>query len=447
MTRKFNEQIVSIDFGNSYCKVGIRTQRNGESSPISDEGFQFDESNICIPTIVGQDTRKGKFLFGTEVIAAGDGVRVYRNWKPLFFEASTQASQDQLKDALVADGHDVEELAMGYFAWLKRQIEPICRLNHGIKSLSQIPVRITLPAFGAMAAAQERLSGLLKDSGWSLSDRTSTIAEPFANAIGVFSQGRNAVWNPPAMSGGIPLPGETDDVMPHYRNMFGQSAFLEAFTDYAMSDDKDPVHWVLVADLGGYTLDFAMLGFNLEDLSHTFTTDQESGLRPLFARKSYALGVMDLDQMMHDALPADQQAAMREMNSDVEQARLETFHRMFYANFQPFRVRTTQIGGNGTQDQARKAMNDFSQLITRRVSQFMDAYQYDRVDQLILTGGGSNIPAVRQALIAALQPGHTHCALTQAEWYDCVQENFTRLEHHLVRGATGLGGTSVYFEF
>tara|TARA_R110002096_G_scaffold147671_16_gene307703 strand:+ start:37771 stop:39120 length:1350 start_codon:yes stop_codon:yes gene_type:complete len=444
----FNEQTISIDFGNSYCKVGLRIEGNGDSQLLRDGSFSFDEGNFCIPTIVGQRKSDGIFRYGTEVLEEGsEDIKVYRNWKPLFFEDSDQASQDSLRNALMEDGHDVEDLALGYFTWLRRQVEPICRQNHELEDLEKLPVRITLPAFGNVARATERLEELLSESGWELCHTEQAIPEPVANAIGAFAQGRNAVWSPPQMQGGRPMPMQSDSLMPHYGTMFEDSPFLEAFRMNAMQDLDDPMHWVLVVDLGGYTLDFAMLGFDLEDLSQTFDSSALQSDPPRFARISYPLGVMDLDQMVHDALPPDQQEAMQIMNSDVDQRRLETFHRLCYSNFRPFRVGRTEIGSGSNGELVRGAVDAFAVKIQQLAEKFMDSHQFPRVDQLVLTGGGSNIPAVRKVLIDQLRPGHTHGAVNREAELGVEEDVYTELGHDLVRGATATGGTSVYFEF
>ncbi len=444
----FNEQTISIDFGNSYCKVGLRREGNADSQLLRDASFSFDEGNFCIPTIVGQRISDGIFRYGTEVLEEGaDDIRVYRNWKPLFFEDSEHASQDSLRSALLEDGHDVDDLALGYFTWLRRQIEPICRQNHELEDLEKLPVRITLPAFGNVALARERLGELLSESGWKLCTIEQAIPEPVANAIGAFAQGRNAVWRPERMQHGRPMPLNGNDLMPHYGTMFENSPFLEAFRSNALDEIDDPLHWVLVVDLGGYTLDFAMLGFDLEDLSQTFGDDALRTDPPRFARISYPLGVMDLDQMVHDALPEDQQEAMRSMNEDVDQRRLETFHRLCYSNFRPFRVGKVEIGRGENIERVKGAVDGFSEKIRILVQKFMDTHQFPRVDQLVLTGGGSNIPAVRKVLIDQLEPGHCHGAINREAEGVMEDELYTELGHDLVRGATATGGTSVYFEF
>ncbi|MEO0445758.1 MAG: hypothetical protein AAF191_06735 [Verrucomicrobiota bacterium] len=448
----FNDRIISIDFGNSYCKVGLRHEKDGASALLRDGGFNLDDGNFCIPTIIGQREKDGLFRYGTSVFEEGAGVHVYRNWKPLFFEDSMEASQDSLRNALRADGHDVEELALGYFSWLRRQVAPICRQEFGISDPSEIPARITLPAFGNVSGAREKLEALLEESGWNLADVGQAIPEPVANAIGTFSQGRNAVWNPP-QPGSRPQDRDAGtQVFPHYGRMFEGSPLLWAMQAQAKDLMEESIHWVLVADLGGYTLDFAMLGFNLEDvedLDRTFSPDSPVSDPPRFARLSYPFGVMDLDQMVYDVLPDDQQNAFRVMMSDVDQRRLETFHRRFYRHFQPMRVGRTEIGGGSEIDTVKDAVDSFNHRIQELAQTFLDTYQFPKVHQLVLTGGGSNIPGVRRALIDQLEPDFTHGARNEEkpEKEEFLSTKYMELTHNEVRGATATGGTNVYFEF
>ena len=437
--------ILSIDFGNSYCKVGLREGTKSQADLLSDDSFR-DEGNFCIPTIIGQRISDGMFRFGTDALRENeDDMRVYRNWKPMFFEESEVASQDSLRASLSRDGHDVDELALGFFTWLRKQIEAVCRVEWEIENFSELPVRVTLPAFGNVAQATERLGDLLEESGWNLSPVQSAVGEPVANTVGAFSNGRNFVWKPDKNVAGEMLVVPGTDLSPHFGKMFKDSPFLQAYRAYAMGfDEEGPIHWVLVADLGGYTLDFAMLGFDREDLSQAFTPGATKGDLRLFERKSYSLGVMDLDQMVYDALPPDEREAMEQINRENDQSRLETFHRLFYKDYKPFRVRRTSIGATAIEP-VHAAVDQFVAKIIENLDRFLDTHQYPGADQLVLTGGGSNIDKVREAMIKRLEPQHTHGARFSNR--ENPPENYHELPAKLVRGATAIGGTSVYFEF
>jgi hypothetical protein len=234
--------------------------------------------------------------------------------------------------------------------------------------------------------------------------------------------------------------------------MFEGSPFLKALQDHSKGIWDDPIHWVLVADLGGYTLDFSMLGFRLEDpgdMEGTFGCDSApmEEFPPRFARLSYPFGVMDLDQMVYDVLPAGKQKAIDDMVSDVDQRRLEAFHRVFYRTMEPFRIGQVTIGEGSEGNDIRNAIHRFVSRIRELAQRFLDAHQFPRVNQLVLTGGGSNIPAVRRALIEQLAPGHTHAGQTEDDEISELLTNYVELGNNEVRGATATGGTSVYCEF
>ena len=84
------ETMLSIDFGNTYTKVGLRHDENTQSEPLQDPNLTYDLDNMCIPTIAACRMVDGKeeWLYGLEVLRAhGDeDVHVFRNWKPKFFE-------------------------------------------------------------------------------------------------------------------------------------------------------------------------------------------------------------------------------------------------------------------------------------------------------------------------------------------------------------------------
>ncbi len=70
------------------------------------------------------------------------------------------------------------------------------------------------------------------------------------------------------------------------------------------------------------------------------------------------------------------------------------------------------------------------------------------IEELILTGGGSFIPAIREAIQSASQTdGHTY-AKTHAPALKRVSGGppVDKLDPTFARGGTALGGVSIYFE-
>ena len=57
--------------------------------------------------------------------------------------------------------------------------------------------------------------------------------------------------------------------MPHYGVMFENTGLLQVIRQAILADGPK-VSWVMIADLGGYTLDFAMVALDLEDIDSRF---------------------------------------------------------------------------------------------------------------------------------------------------------------------------------
>ncbi|MDF1812418.1 MAG: hypothetical protein P1V20_09390 [Verrucomicrobiales bacterium] len=435
-----NESIIAIDFGNSFCKVSIRLNGvNVASTLLRDDSYSYDEGNFCIPSVFGYLRNSNRFLFGTDALRDNSAdLEIIRNWKPNFFDESDQNRRDSLSQLFGhREGIDVETAAIGYFNWLRKEVSAICRNSFSIDDISSIPARITLPAFGNVANATYRLRELLEESEWNVDATFSAIHEPYANSIGVFSEGRSAIWKPDIVAGErVICEGKENE--PHFGKMFGGSTFFEEFRNYALEKSDQKIHWVFVADLGGYTLDFAMFGFNLNNIQQTFSSEVKYDGLPAFARRSYPLGVMDIDELVYEKGDAISKKLMDKMFSDKDQLMLNTFHQTAYSRSQPFFLGAASI----QPEIVNPALEDFLSQAAKSLDNFMAIHQYRKVDQMVLTGGGSNIPAFRQLLIDRLKPGYTHGAVGNE-----VIPQYSELPHDFVRGATALGGSSVYFEF
>jgi len=89
--------VVTIDFGNSYSKVSIRRSREDDSELAQDPLFDFDDGlDACVPSLAAYVPSRDRWFFGTDVLQLGttlEGVRVFRNWKPFFFEESPPSAR------------------------------------------------------------------------------------------------------------------------------------------------------------------------------------------------------------------------------------------------------------------------------------------------------------------------------------------------------------------
>src|SRR5262249_5702468 len=159
----------------------------------------------------------------------------------------------------------------------------------------------------------------LEEAGWRPAPHRPALTEPLANTIGAFSEGKNATHMGPRDGRRYPTPGK----------MFRESGLFERIREAILDEAGKKVAWTMIADLGGYTADFAMLGIVLEgDLSDL--DGQYEGKKRL-ATHSDAIGIADLDRRICKLLSPEKAAAIDEMGRDPDQHRLETFHRAVYA--------------------------------------------------------------------------------------------------------------------
>ncbi len=482
--------LVSIDFGNSNTKVGLRADWGEESRLVRDaslQRFDPDQLDICVPTVAAVSA-DGQWHYGIQVPRLGHAEHVYRNWKPRFFsdergdvpqpvvKHETNRLPDPIWEGLRATGNLQEtdrprieamilgeeaaselveendgeiavrykEVAVGFFHWLRTFLTPIAR-SLNIEDLSRVPTRITLPAFTdqSAAGAAAMLTEVLTEAGWLVDTKNAALHEPIANAIGVFTEGRNVVWRPDELNWG-------NELHPNYQKMFYESKILDQLRKRQASRFNRRMHWVMLVDVGGYTTDFAMMGFDLEDLNEPLQGTYQGRRR--LARHSVALGLTDLDRAVMDSLDDSQREALNKLVQSPDHRRMEVFRRDVYQRHGGFRFASgVQIGGRNRRDELDQVLTEFGQRVRQATAEFLELENTQRVDELILTGGGCAVPAVRDAVVDLLsgEPYHVKHAYVPAiaEEASSLPEGMTRLPPHMVRGATALGGSSVFFDF
>lgn len=475
--------MLSIDFGNSYTKVALRVGRDDRTEGIKDGSLVWDEVNLCVPTLAAEHAVVGypTWHYGTDVTRFAvdtPNLTVHRNWKPHFFDKATVTPRvpvavaagrgarsappgitpeawtvmsatlppgqlDQLRLRLGGTaptdgaGEEVTEsehkvMGLGFFRWLREFVDPVCLKRTG-RPAAEIPVRISLPSFGNMTKAELLLSEILAEAGWRLDDTAPMLPEPLSNAIGAFTEGTNATHR--------------RGQHPDYAAMFRNTGMLKRMRDAILNKGAKSA-WALIVDVGGYTTDFAMVGIDLQDIDARLEGEIEDKKR--LAHQSKPLGVSELDRRLLAVLPDVKQAVLREALTD--QQRFEAFHRGCYGKNHKYVLKRATIGGTPTE---KKLVTDVVQTFATDAAddaeEFLEINQYDRVDDLILTGGGTLIPKVRDALCASLSRYaakglKVHTYFTEGESLPGVKQPH-RLPLELVRGATAVGGASVYFDF
>lgn len=476
--------MLSIDFGNSYTKVALRPNPTGRAEALKDGALVWDELNLCVPTLAMEQTVVGypTWYYGTDVAkfaADTSNLTIHRNWKPHFFDKATVApcvpvstggrrgtrsappgitpdawsvmvatlppeqldqlwhklggteSSDEDEEEVTEPEHKV--IALGFFRWLREFVEPVCAKRIG-RSASDIPVRISLPSFGNMTKAELLLREILSEAGWKLDDTAPVLPEPLSNAIGTFTEGTNITQQ---------------NAQPDYAAMFRNTGMLKRMRDAILKKDGVKSAWALIVDVGGYTTDFAMVGIDLQDIDARLEGEIDDKKR--LAHQSKPLGVSELDRRLLEVLPEGKRDALREVLAD--QQRFEAFHRGCYGKNHTYALKRTKIGATSAEKKlVADVVQKFADDAAADTETFLEIHQYDRVDDLILTGGGTLIPKVRDALCKQLShyaPSgglKVHTYFTEGESLPGIKQPH-KLPLELVRGATAVGGASVYFDF
>jgi hypothetical protein len=477
--------MLSVDFGNTYTKVALRLDFDARGELLTDASLKWDDINACVPTLAAcyEGDGKATWHYGTDVMKFRDNtpkLKVYRNWKPRFFQEPgakllatpvsrqmgvavgwpsqgpprgvTAEAWETMKRALAPDQvaklwtelggraengapeeTDLEHkhIGLGFFRWLREFFDPVCRRRLGCPA-SEVPARVSLPSFGAMEGAKLLLTHILSEAGWALDERAPVLPEPLANAIGTFTEGLNVTHG--------------NGNGPHFGQMFHQTGLLARIRD-AILYNGPKTAWVLIVDLGGYTADFAMVGLELEDI-HTRFDGQMEG-KPRLAHDSKAIGVTDLDNRLKEQLPEAKQKALNDIIAAPDQQRLESFHKNCFGFLGHHSVKNIKIGDSPREKATiRDVVARFAEDVADDAEAFLDTYQYERIDDLILTGGGTMIPAVQEALCKRL----SRYGIRKVHHYASERDKLVAsipshpLKMVLVRGATAIGGASIYFD-
>ncbi len=468
------DRVFCIDLGSAFTKVALRTDPVADSQVIAPAGAEAG-LNFCVPTVVSSERRTGQkplVQFGAAADRASTGgVRVYRNWKRnVFLSPSGDSKYHSPMEALLGSSEfsdlatrfdvssgQVEHLrqmvvsargAMGdsvkvlspdstehrnavnlsghYLHWLRQQILAACELLpvKGLK-FEAIPARIAVPAFAHGRGIEthpgcQALLAALKDAGWPLHPEQPLVTEPYSNAIGVLTRGKNSLTPKGIINIGA---------------MFSNGPLITVLKD----PDHHPTYRAMVMDVGAFTTDFAHIELDTEgravgDLNAAFGV----------AQHSLPIGVSDLDASVQAALPPDQAAWLKDAGSEANAFRLSVYAGKPYAAM--IAGERARIGAGPEGEAIREAIESFCRRLTAGVADFCEGKRPAAMQELILTGGGSAIPAVRDALQQAAQRGG-HYVKTYAQGIKKTAGGppVVKLDTDMIRGGSALGGTSLYF--
>ena len=440
-----NRSVVSIDLGSAYTKLAIRRDWHDESALLRDLPLATPDVDFCVPSVVTrvETADATRWLTGADAAAVppGEGVTIYRYWKARLFSdhPETQSEHDSLSRA--GEGHDqddYEEVAVQFFRGLRTSLE---REPFGL-DLANTAVRVCVPKLNAATGAEERIAALLERAGVHPARGRTTVFEPESNAVGVLTRGRNATWFPPRVSF-MPSPGRALQL----RDMLEPEGLLEAFR--RLSGDFG----VLVIDIGGFTTDFGYVKFDT-------AFRNENWQRPEIVQSSYELGIRELDHAIFELLRPESQEAVEVLSPSEWDAWKSRLYRGELITLCRPGGGSVEVGGGEETERIAGAIANFSERVARARDHFAESLVRGPVNAQTLTGGGTMIPPIREALSRALsaaegveisdlldpdEPRRTLEARDRRGNEDELTSRASR-NYELVRGGSAMGGSSVFFE-
>jgi len=469
------EQTFCIDFGSGFTKVGLRRHPTATTVLVNDHGI--DTTDFCYHSVVVIDRSGPKPVVEYGKKAAGrapaNGIEIHANWKQWLFltpsgdEPGANSVEAFLRTdelAKLAARHGVTatqighlrqlvssarellagagvqpvtrdaqrqqfaaSLAVYYFTWLRQEVLKECeRLPHAGVKYADIPTRVSVPAFAHGSNVTTHpgckfLTTALVKAGWSLHPENPVVSEPVANTVGVLTNGLNATKKNKVDLGSMFNKGPVITV----------GANAKYYAPYR----------AIVVDVGGYTTDFAVLTLRQDGL---LDADPERAFDA--QQHSVPLGVSDLDKRVLSVLPPEKAAWLSKRSADE----LDGFRVTLYTEGKPVRSGVIgTVGAPGTEgDAVRDQLSQFAAAVGAEVRQFLTAIGTGGTNELVLTGGGVSIPAVRDAILtAAAADGREFVKIHGPD----IQKKHTgkpvhKLDSRIARGGGAIGGSSLFFE-
>lgn len=482
------EAVFCIDFGSAFTKISLRRHPAAPSALVSPEGALFE---YWVPTVVAMDKRAGstRFEYGDKAIdiTSGGNIHVFHDFKRHLFAEATRENQGppspppapieallnsddfvalaarfQVPVAQLAALRRLAEsaralypnsatpvtndserqrnnapiLARHFFTWLRERVLAACaRLEHRGLNYAELPVRVTVPALAPEAQLANhpgcrRLAEALSHARWPLHQDQPFISEPVSNALGVLTQATNALGR--------------DGVSINLGRMLIASNHGSPLNLVLSKYNEKPSYRALVIDVGAYTTDFASLVIDTQGRAFPLSVENTFQVE----RHSIELAISNLDAEILSALPvASSQWLGAQPRSTILNLQ-PNIHDPTYPGFQVPDVGV--IGGQADRAAIQPVLLSFGERLANALRDFCAKTSRASVQELILTGGGTCIPAIRKALI----DGANNCAgpfnrvhapriehNPLGEW-----PSFTELDTALARGGSALGGASIFFE-
>jgi hypothetical protein len=409
---------LSIDLGASFTKVAWRKAcrpRFGQAARETAKVLAVDGSALIPSVAIRTGRAEQPWVFGQNaaVLRPGPKMEVFRNWKADLFQ-----SDNNPNSAAAA------VVAQNFFGWLYEEI------GQSELDLTGARVTVAMPAFTQSDRNAAVVLRCMSLAGWQ-SFSAERVTEPHANLLGLMSGGTSHVQ---ANRAGEPFL--------NYGRMFGQSShFVQAARNYGLHSRGPSRLGVLVVDIGAFTTDFAHLVFDFSDEDHL--GDGLTSLR----QTSVTHGVINqLDKPVMDELTRHHAVDWNQASS-VE---IELLKGALYAGRGHQYVtrdgRSISLGESADRQLVDGLIEAFASLAWGHARKFIGSAS---VQLAFLTGGGSQVPKIREKLAADLMSEGIRTVNLPIRSPSPTQarcREWSKDDGGLERLATALGGTSVVLE-
>jgi len=423
---------ISIDLGSAYTKIGFRETPFARTRLLSLEELNLDDQHVCVPSVAAWRERDDRWVFGMEAagLVEGNGIRVFRNWKPDLFPSGDDAGNAPW-DLLGEDPHEglrdgpgsyarARNVAGRYLGWLREDLIP--RMLPGV-DLGESVLRLCIPEFAMFSPHAADMDRILEGAGW-FNPASYCCSEPMSNLTGALTQGHNAVLEP-----------EPGRIFADVPKMFARSHLFEMVAAFQADEDEEEAEYAtLIIDVGAYTTDIGLISIDLSG----------RGFFPLSETTSVPLGIYELDRRIGLALPA----AVGGSLSALSGREWERFHRVIYTESREWDLPSGGVVGNTPEQRAIIAgtVTKFASDIAKAMNLFLDEHRPPCIQEVILTGGGTNIPEVARRLRTDLASRGVSTFYLPKATPQAPGPRQVEIPPNVVRGASAIGAASVLFD-
>ena len=351
-----SKDVIGIDFGASFTKLAFR-------AGFSPGRIQsFEERQACplkfkgdylIPTLAIETGKDRKpWVFGKEAagMKPGPGMTVHRNWKSRLLTANGEPPDAKTM-----------EVAFAFFGWLLEQL----KANYGLHfDTEDAAVMLCVPAFQSGGAALTQLAAVMEQAGWT-NEFILRTTEPKANTIGFCTAGRNI---------------RTVHDTPNWGDMFGgdNNPFIK-FTRIATTTEPATL---AVLDIGSFTSDLSLANWHPASTEDYLDDGTQVSFRHGVVEQLDALCLPEILDEIGESI------------DELDFAELEALKEKLYRG-QTYDLSGYTLGDNNHQRKIKAKIAAFCDTLWKHVEPVV---RKRSVKWCLLTGGGANIPALRQNL-------------------------------------------------